>query len=500
MLIFAVALAQKPPEANTLTVPAGGNLQEALDGARPGDTISLEPGATYVGNFVLRTRAAPDSRPVVLRTAGTDVVPAGQRITPAAAPALAKLRSPNNLPALSTQPSARFWRIELVEFQANRNGDGDIITLGDGSGAQKNLAMMPHDLTLDRVFIHGDPQVGQKRGIALNAAKVAITNSYISDIKVQSQDSQAIAGWNGSGGYLIENNFLEAAGENILFGGADPSILELTPTDITIRGNTISKPLAWRAPGTNWQIKNLLELKNAKDVVVDGNLFERNWAQAQSGYAILFTVRNQDGGCPWCEVSNVSFIRNTIRDVAAAFQILGTDYLKPSRQTVGIAIRDNLIDGLDGKAWGGDGYLLQMTDGPRDVSLEHNTIIQGESSGIAKVDGTVNGFSFINNLTGHGAFGIIATSRAPGNDSIRNNLPGARVTSNVIAGGNSGWYPPGNQFPSMEEFRQQFTNFAGHDYRLRANSPWLTGASDGRAIGVDFRAVSRVPGRTPPAP
>jgi len=39
--------------AQAIAVPAGGNLQQAIDAARPGDTITLDPGATYVGNFVL---------------------------------------------------------------------------------------------------------------------------------------------------------------------------------------------------------------------------------------------------------------------------------------------------------------------------------------------------------------------------------------------------------------------------------------------------------------
>jgi hypothetical protein len=416
-------------------------------------------------------------------------------MTPERAAGLAKLRSPNGMPVLSTEPLARGYRIELVEFQANRGGAGDIIALGDGSTAQRSIATVPSDLTLDRVYIHGDSRQGQKRGIALNAARVAVTNSYIGDIKVAGQDSQAIAGWNGPGEYLIENNFIEAAGENILFGGADPAILELTPTDITIRGNTISKPLEWRQPGSNWQIKNLLELKNARKVVIENNLFERNWAQAQSGYAILLTVRNQDGNCPWCEVRDVRIEGNTIRDVAAAFQILGTDYLKPSRQTSDVIIRNNVIAGLDGRAWGGDGYLLQMTDGPRNITFDHNTIIQGDSSGIAKIDGRVDGFVFTNNLTGHGAYGIIASARSPGNDSIGAVLPGAEIRGNVIAGANPSRYPPGNLYPSMEEFRRQFVNFGGRDYRLALDSPWEKGGTDGRPIGADLRAQARAPVR-----
>ena len=88
------------------------------------------------------------------------------------------------------------------------------------------------------MLVRGDPAKGQKRGIALNSASTTIRNSYIGDIKAVGQESQAIAGWNGPGPYTIENNFLEAAGVNILFGGADPAIPDLVPSDITIRAKS----------------------------------------------------------------------------------------------------------------------------------------------------------------------------------------------------------------------------------------------------------------------
>jgi nitrous oxidase accessory protein NosD len=39
--------------AATLVVPAGGDLQAAINSAAPGDTIVLEAGATYRGPFWL---------------------------------------------------------------------------------------------------------------------------------------------------------------------------------------------------------------------------------------------------------------------------------------------------------------------------------------------------------------------------------------------------------------------------------------------------------------
>ena len=71
-------------------------------------------------------------------------------------------------------------------------------------------------------------------------------NSYISDIKAVNADSQAINGYNGAGPFTIENNYLEAAGENVLFGGADPAVTNLVPSDIVLRRNHLFKPLAWR--------------------------------------------------------------------------------------------------------------------------------------------------------------------------------------------------------------------------------------------------------------
>jgi hypothetical protein len=472
-----------------IRVPSGGDLQAALNRARPGETILLARDGQYVGNFILPSRKGSggdygdDERVVTVRTEGdTDLPRDGERMTPAAAAHLAKLRSPNGSPVLQTASAARGWRIALIELQATGNENGTIVALGDASRAQHDLASVPSHITLDRLYIHGDPQRGQRRGVALNSSSTTITGCYISDIKSIGSDSQAIAGWNGPGDYTIENNYLEAAGENIMFGGGDPSIPDLVPTKIVVRDNFLSKPLEWREPGApRWQVKNIFELKNARQVLVEHNLLERSWAQAQSGYAILFTVRNQDGRCTWCQVEDVQFRGNLVRDIAAGIQVLGTDPNHTSRQTNRIVIRDNVFDGIDKKTWGGDGYFLLLSDAPRDVTVDHNTIVQRASNGLVKIGhGVSPGFVMTNNIAGHGEYGIIGRDRGIGNDSIAAYLPGATITRNVIAGGKASAYPSGNLFPSVEEVRKHLDG-----YRLVESSKWRRAGTDGRDLGAN---------------
>jgi hypothetical protein len=70
-----------------------------------------------------------------------------------------------------------------------------------------------------------------------------------------------VCGWNGPGPFHIVNNYIEGGGQNIMFGGADPSVTNLVPSDIEIRKNFLYKPAEWFGRAT---IKAVIELKNAR--------------------------------------------------------------------------------------------------------------------------------------------------------------------------------------------------------------------------------------------
>ena len=141
--------------------------------------------------------------------------------------------------------------------------------LPESEGGQTSPGQVPTDIIFDRCYVHGTPTGGVRRGIAMNGCRMAVVDSYLSDFHEVGADSQAISGWNGPGPFKVVSNYLEGAGENLMFGGADPSIPDLVPSDIEIRGNHLFKPLSWKIghpsyAGRPWSVKNIFELKNAR--------------------------------------------------------------------------------------------------------------------------------------------------------------------------------------------------------------------------------------------
>lgn len=464
-----------------ITVGPRDSLQAALNAAQYGDTIVVKAGETFTGNFVLPQKNGTGE--IVIQSSRISELPEGKRVNPSQAALFPKLQTTNTEPVIATAAGAHHYRFQGIEFSTDSSTKAvyDVIRFGEGRREQKTLEAVPHHLVIDRSYIHGFDTQDVQRGVALNSAETTISNSYISDIHGVGYDTQAIAGWNGPGPFHITNNYLEGAGENVMFGGADPGIKGLVPGDIEIRGNYFFKPLSWKVghpsyAGKHWTVKNLLELKNAKNVVIDGNVFENNWADGQSGIAILFTVRNQEGTAPWSILQNITFTNNIVRGAGGALNFLGSDNEQPSQRSSGAVISNNLFDDMRGP-------FLTM-NGFDNVSITHNTHFQ--TGNIMILYGTpAQQFVYRDNLTIRGSkgYGVFGDALGEGTVALRKYAPDAVFKNNVVIGADASTYPKDNQYPASID-RVGFVNFDKGEYRLSPGSPYNKASSTGTAVGV----------------
>ena len=76
-IVAAVGTLSADTRVFTISVPAGGNLQSAIDNARLGDEIVLQAGATY-GAIMLRNKSGTGW--LVIRSSQSGQLPAGTRV------------------------------------------------------------------------------------------------------------------------------------------------------------------------------------------------------------------------------------------------------------------------------------------------------------------------------------------------------------------------------------------------------------------------------------
>src|SRR6266550_1700009 len=468
-----------PPSGNTLTVPAGGDFQAALNNANPGDTIRLAAGAAYTGPFTLRNKSGAGWIYIV-SSALSSLPGPGNRVAPTQAAAMPKLWGPGGSPAIRTDQNAHNYRFVGIEFAPAPGAvQHDLVYIGSGGGAW--------NFVLDRCYIHGDPNVGGTLwGLRADASSFGLVDSYLANFRDTAFESHAFTSISGAGPFKLENNYLDSAGQSVMFGGQDPNVSGLISSDIEIRGNYMTKRLSWKIgdptyAGTPWIVKNVLELKNAQRVLIDGNIFENNWRQAdQDGFAIIFTPRNQNGGAPWAIVQDVTFTHNIVRHTENGVMVHGTDNNNPSQNTRRVLIQNNLFYDIGAFSdrplqWFPPGLLIGMDTGSsQGVALDHNTAFVTASP--AQANSTQNGFEFTNNLSDGNAINL-------------GNFPGLVFTHNVLLGGTLSLYPLGNWFPpGTTPVVNAF--YGGADYHLVPGSPYKNAGTDSKDVGADVDAVN----------
>ena len=474
----------------TINVAANGDLQAALNAAQPGDEVVLPSGATYVGNFVLPTKAGMSGTQWITVRSGGSIPAEGTRVGPANAGQMPKILTPNAMSALATVPGAQGWRLIGLEVGATPAAPlvYSLLAFGTAGTDQQTAAQVPSRLVLDRSYVHGAATLTTSRCLMLNSASSAVVDSYLAECHTKGGDSQAIMGWNGPGPYKIVDNYLEGAGEVIMFGGADPTVANNVPSDIEIRRNHITRPTAWKGV---WSVKNLLELKMGQRVLVEANVFENNWVDAQAGAAVVMNSNNQDGTCTWCITSDVTFRSNVVRNTpdGIAFADHGSNGgVNPSQAMRRVTITNNLVLGVDAAG----GTMFQITGTIDGLTIVGNTAVGGgvDATFTTSALPAQTTFVYRNNVTG----GIYPLGTGDGAGAGTQamaalRIPAANVAGNVFLNTTFGYLvPPGNVYGPASG--AGFANYAAGDLTLTAASPYRAAGVGGATPGADLAALA----------
>jgi len=539
----ATSVADTPAPGAVISVDAGDNLQAVLNSAQCGDTIKLQAGATFTGTFRFPALLCDNQHWIIVRTSAPDsALPAeGHRLTPCYAGVASLLgrpqypcSKPRNVLAKLVAPAA----VGPVFFETGANHYrlmGLEIVRTRGSTAAISLVSVVHagsadHIVLDRDRLHGNAQDETRIGFNLTGTThVGIVNSYFSDFHCTALgaclEAHAIIGGLGNykgGPYKIENNFLEASAQAIMFGGGPATT---TPTDITIRFNHFFKPWQWMKGNTPFQggqsgkpfvVRHALELKNAVRVLAENNLIENVWGGlGEAGTAVLLTPKNQGtlagtNVCPACEVTDVTIRYTRISHASGGFEITtALSGAAPAKAGARFSIHDVVMDDINRKYLGWGGLFLVANSWP---SNPLNTITINHITGFPDSTGTflflnnwvsnpeMYGFAFINNIVATGKYPVWSTGGGLTScayadvplPSLNNCFRSYKFTNNALVAVPAAYppssWPVGNMFADdMQSIGfVQASSSTSANYRLRPASPFKNRGTDGKDLGADI--------------
>jgi Bacterial Ig domain len=510
-----------------ITVVNSSELTSALSSISCGQTLCLaaqSTGASFTGNFIYNKDCG--SNYVVMRTTRASELPsATTRIKPADAPKLAKVIASAAQGPITARPGSsglRMLGLEVTDTTTNVN----MVVLGSNNSdpklgpTQTTIASIPRRFIIDRCYIHGANAVTKSSvGVRIDADYVAVFNTYIDEIHDGGGDDQAILILNGQGPFIFRNNFLHAAGENLMFGGGDPAI-RLIPSDALIQGNHFWKDPSRKNGDALYKVKNLYELKTGRRQKIVGNVFENFWSGVQSQYyAIVLKSANQGFNCKidngyYGQTAHIEFSYNKLINIpqgwvlgrAAACSLIeeGTSH---------IYIHDNLIEGL-GSGHSQDGaprvflwsYPIAEAGGekvyPRHITVTHNTVgslAPKPSGGVwslnecryqhLETQGNYVHDLYFNSNIFPGYWFVAGTQNDEPTITARF-LPLRTFRNNLSLSSAATVFSAAPNF-ARSSYSGLFVNQAGRDYRLTSASAAAYPGADGRPAGADITVLEK---------
>ncbi len=537
---YYTALDGTPSPGKQIRVAGKSDLAGAIDGAKCGDTLLLPAGASF-DVTALPSKKCDDQHYITVRTDTPDskLPPEGARISPAWA-GVASLPGRPPFAQPSGGPAKLLATVVVRRASGATVGDHfrfigiEWTTPPEADIGRVVAAEHADHVIFDRNWVHpaNGAEVGHGIGMVHGAHTIAVINSYISGLNCIARtgkctDATAIGGGGGDepiSTLKIYNNFLESAGENILFGGSAATI---NPTDIEIRRNHLFRPMLWKegepgytpaASGNPYIVKNNFELKSAIRLLFEANLLENTWGGfSQTGYGILLTPKNPANKCGGCRVNDVTIRFNRIRNVAGVLQI--ADALSKTGEAAAdgghYSIHDLFADDLHDKDYKGGGtFLILVSNRPpvHDIQIDHVTaFVTGCLLSILNPGAKLTNFTLTNSVFSVGDRRPPVASAGGGPESCASKTQslGAEAVlqacfdpykfdKNLIISGR-GSFPKGNIVVGSPEAAgvRDLKNGVSKDPKLCHEkgpgctkvSPGAGAASDGRDLGADINAV-----------
>jgi hypothetical protein len=258
-----------------------------------------------------------------------------------------------------------------------------------------------------------------------------------------------------------------------------------------------------------WQIKNLIEIKAAQGVLIEGNVFEYCWTGSDNGSCGgWYKTTNQSGNGEFVWSKDITVQYNIIRHVDGCLAISGSESPNNTPQDApgpltNFTYRHNLCYDSNG-AWslskGGTSetrYAIMVAGTSINTKLDHNTFIHTSKGFTYITSGTHTGYQQTNNLGFKNTYGFFCEGYAEGTATCQR-TPAIVSTANALAGISTSLYPGGNFGPSASTLQAQFTNYTADgasnatgaaDYRLLASSVYHNAATDSIDLGADIPAV-----------
>jgi hypothetical protein len=264
-------------------------LQTTLDDTtiQRGDTVVMQAGRTWTGNFDFYRTVAGSSGYITFTSSLSSLCPAtGTRVTPSHSPNMPKITNGggSNGSATwrflsgSTAPSyVKLDCMEIENYQDSSSGGGsDAVRIG--SNTVVTVDELPHDIIIEHVLCHGvvgDDTKYTKNCFVANGKTVDILDSFAYEVKANIESHAIVAVYPG-GTHNYLNNYLQSAAIVLLNGGDVQTVRENPNETLTHKFNYHWKPSRW-STDASLIMKNMVEFKTCSgSCTIEYNKFENN--------------------------------------------------------------------------------------------------------------------------------------------------------------------------------------------------------------------------------